>query len=111
MKRMTTGGRLFLGPILMFLLSAWAHAGDMGEMKVRAQDRVWGQVINIDADRWTVKSQDGKEWLLRIDQETIQVGSFDQGAYVQAWVWPDGRTESIIAYRTNRETERELSMR
>jgi hypothetical protein len=72
---------------------------------------VLGELIKIEDQVLTVKDPTGKELQLTIDQGTTQVGMFHQGVYVQAWLLPDGRTESIVAYRTNKDTERELAAR
>ena len=67
---------------------------------------VQGELIKIEGDLFTIKDPTGKEKQLRIDQETRVVGVFHQGDYVQAWVLPDGRTESIIAFRKDTDKER-----
>lgn len=70
---------------------------------------VQGELVKMEDKIVVVKDQSGKERWLNIDQDTAQIGVFRQGAYVQAWVLPNGRTESIIAFRTNRDSERELT--
>lgn len=72
---------------------------------------VQGELVKIEDAVFTVKDPHGNERRLKVDRHTVQFGVFHQGVYVQAWVRPDGLTESIVAFRTNRDSERELATR
>lgn len=76
-----------------------------------ANPSIQGELVKIEKTILTVKDPSGKERQVKVDQHTAQFGVFHQGVYVQAWVRPDGRTESIVAFRTNRDSERELATR
>jgi hypothetical protein len=65
---------------------------------------VHGQLIKMEGNLFTIKAPTGQMRQLRIDQETKLVGEFRTGDYVQAWLLPDGRTESIIAYKDMGQT-------
>lgn len=95
----------FLG----LILPALATATDMSRSRGSVPSPVVGKLIIVEDTIFTVKDPNGRERQLKIDHETAQFGVFHQGVHVQAWVLPDGRTESIIAFRTNRDTERELA--
>jgi len=109
MQRFLRGSIMFtvLGLILPSLAMATETSRSQGSMKPAVQ----GELVKIEDKIFTVKDPSGKERQLKIDQETAQVGVFHQGVYVQAWVLPDGRTESIIAFRKNKDSERELVTR
>lgn len=105
--------RFLQGSIVVTVLGLFLPSLSMATETPRSQGNVYpavqGELIKIEDKIFTVKDPTGKERQLQIDQETSQVGVFHQGVYVQAWVLPDGRTESIIAFRKNKDTERELS--
>jgi hypothetical protein len=92
--------------IMGLLLPTWSLATESPADPNQAKSSVLGEVVKIDDSIFTVKDQSGKELQLKIDQRTTQVGMFHQGTHVRAWVLPDGRTESIIEFRT---TERDPS--
>jgi hypothetical protein len=95
---------------LSLSIPSWSQATETSRTQGHAHSPVLGELIKVQANVLTVIAPDGKEQQLTIDQDTAQIGIFHQGVYVQAWVLPDGRTESIIAFRTNKHTVRELSM-
>jgi len=89
--------------------SSLAIAGEFSRGSGEEYPTVQGQLVTMDGNILTVKDSDGKRQRLVIDQETAQFGALHQGVHVQAWMDEDGRTESIVAFRTNRDTERELA--
>jgi hypothetical protein len=95
--------------VLGLILPSLATATDMARSRGSVPSPVEGKLIIVKDTIFTVKDLNGRERQLKIDQRTAQFGEFHQGVHVQAWVLPDGRTESIIAFRTNRDTERELA--
>jgi hypothetical protein len=95
--------------VLGLIIPSLAMATETSRSQGRVDPAVQGELIKIEDKVFTVKDPTGKERQLKIDQETAQVGVFHQGVYVLAWVLPDGRTESIIAFRKNKDSERELA--
>lgn len=102
MRTFIHGSLLIMG----LLLPTWSQATEPPAVPSQAKSSVLGELVSIDDSIFTVKDQSGKELQLKIDHKTTQVGMFHQGTHVRAWVLPDGRTESIIEFRT---TERESS--
>ncbi len=103
---------LIVAPILFVSISFFpseSAATEISRQQSQENPPVLGELVKIEANVLTVKDPDGNERQLTIDHQTTKVGALDRGVYVQAWVLPDGRTESIVAFRTNRQTERELS--
>lgn len=109
MQRFLQGSLAFT--VIGFILPSLAIAAETLPSQGSVNPAVQGELVKIEDTVITVKDPTGKERQLNIDRETAQVGVFRQGAYVQAWVLPNGRTESIIAFRTNRDSERELATR
>lgn len=103
--------RSIMVAIMGLYIPVAALAAETPHLQGVVNPAVQGELIKIDDKIFTVKDPSGKERQLTIDQETVRVGVFHQGVYVQAWFHPDGRTESIVAFRKNRDTERELSSR
>lgn len=105
--------RFLQGSIVVTVLGLFLPSLSMAIEASRSQGSVnpavQGELIEVEDNIFTVKDPTGKKQQLKIDQATTQVGMFHQGDYVQAWVLPDGRTEFIIAFRKNKDTERELS--
>lgn len=109
MQRLRGGFVLFaiMGLISPTLLQANESSQSQGTMNPAVQ----GELVRMEDTIFVVKDTSGHERRLEVDQNTAQIGVFHQGVYVQAWVRPDGRTESIVAFRTNRDSERELATR
>lgn len=96
MRTVMLGSLLFIG----ILFPAGPMALELPIAPGQAKSSVLGELVRIDDSTFTVKDQLGKEQELKIDNRTTQVGRFHQGTHVRAWVLPDGRTESIIEFRT-----------
>ncbi len=82
-----------------FILPAFTLATEKSEAQPILSPAIHGELIKMEGQIYTVKDKTGRTQQLRIDRETKMVGIFRTGDYVQAWVLPDGRTESIIAYK------------
>jgi hypothetical protein len=81
------------------ILPAFTLAIERSEAQPILSPAIHGELIKMEGEIYTVKDKTGRTQQLRIDRETKIVGVFRTGDYVQAWVLPDGRTESIIAYK------------
>lgn len=104
MQKFLPGSLVIMG----LLLPTWSQAIEPPAAPSQAKSTVLGELVSIDDSVFTVKDRSGKELQLKIDHRTTQVGMFHQGTQVRAWVLPDGRTESIIEFRT---TERETTQK
>lgn len=95
--------KLLSGSILLtligFTLPSFALDTEKPGGRPATSPAIHGVLVKKEGDIFTVKAPTGRKLQLSIDRETKMVGDFQTGSYVQAWVSPDGRTESIIAYK------------
>jgi hypothetical protein len=95
--------KLLSGTILLtvlgFTLPSFSLDTDKPNGGPTTSPAIHGVLVKMEGGILTVKAPTGRRLQLSIDRETKMVGDFQTGNYVQAWVLPDGRTESIIAYK------------
>jgi len=99
--------RLLQGALLMgvigFPIASSSSATDRPDIRPNTSPAIQGELVKMEGELFTVKDPTGRQQQLRIDRDTKMVGVFRTGDYVQAWVSPDGRTESIIAFKKDKE--------
>lgn len=96
-------GSMLMG-IIALALPSFSLATERPDVRQSTLPAIQGELIKMEGEIYTVKDPAGKTQQLRIDRETKLVGVFRTGDYVQAWVLPDGRTESIIAFKKDKDT-------
>jgi len=97
MQKFLSGSILLI--VIGFTVPSFSLATEKLDGRPVTLPAIHGTLIKMERDIFTVKAPTGRRQRLSIERETKLVGHFQTGNYVQAWVLPDGRTESIIAYK------------
>lgn len=92
------GGAILIG-IIGLAGPTFLQATEAPNSRTTNSPAVQGELIKMEGEILTIKDPTGRTQQVRIDRETKMVGDFQPGHYVQAWVFPGGRTESIVAFR------------
>lgn len=101
MQRILQGAALM--GVIGLAIASFSLATDRPETRPGTSPAIQGELIKMEGELFTVKDPTGRKQQLRINRDTKLVGVFKTGDYVQAWVLPDGRTESIIAFKKDME--------
>jgi predicted RNA-binding protein (virulence factor B family) len=57
-------------------------------------------IISINAEEFVVKDENGKEATIHVGTETEKYGQFQAGDRVDAWIYPNGQTKTLMMIRS-----------
>jgi hypothetical protein len=85
------------------LIPMLALATERTDTKKIISPAIQGTLIKIEEGVFTVKSTTGQTKRVRIDFDTKMAGIYREGEYIQAWLLPDGRAESIVSFKDTKQ--------